>query len=376
MSLFASTTAPVPADGTLSPEIPAVHTDEITLSPKSPTRCTTTGTELCSSPDAWAEVEAADSTAETVDTRKGGATDEVARLRSANKSLVAQVAELHALLREHAELVETAAAEISPALRKPQKPATPQTWWGAAACTFRSVQSDDAIRAAEKRAVKTVADAARSAAEAATEGALDGALAALGHPELAPAADRLVDANANAIEDEAVTYIDSLIDATASSAVATDAPAIVESDTVEIGSGSVVGSDASTNEDPSSSSLLPDWSHQMAPSTSRSVLCAVGATATLAGLYAAHGRLGQPDVASALTALWGKMPAFPALPLIGGGTSSAASPASNCAQSNTEESLSLAPVLVSLGKKAATHVLGEGLPEMIQAGLGESGHSF
>jgi len=74
--------------------------------------------------------------------------------------------------------------------------------------------------------------------------------------------------------------------------------------------------------------------------------------------------------------LWGKMPAFPALPLIGGGTSSAASPASNCAQSNTEESLSLAPVLVSLGKKAATHVLGEGLPEMIQAGLGESGHSF
>lgn len=356
MSLFASTATPVLADGTISPELLAVDTDKVTLSPKSPTRCTTTTS------DAWAEVEAADGAAETADKRISDDA-EVALLRSANKSLTAEVAELHALLREHAELVEMAAAEINPALCEP---AAPQTWWGAATRTFRSVQSNKDIRTTEKQAVKTVADTARSASETASKGAVDGALAALGHPELAPAADRLVDANANAIEDDIVAYVDNLIDATGPSAGATPAPVVVESDTV--------GSDASTNEDlsapasVSSSSLLPEWSDQIPPPSSRVVWCAVGATATLAGLYAVQ-RFGQPEIASALIALQGKMPVFP-------GISSAASPASNCAQPTTEESLSLAPVLVLLGQKAASHVLGEGLPEMIQAGLGESGHSF
>ncbi len=71
---------------------------------------------------------------------------------------------LHALLQEHAELVETTAAEIhSPTLRKPQgstpQGPTPQAWWGAATSAFRTVQPDEAIRATEKQAVKTVADA-------------------------------------------------------------------------------------------------------------------------------------------------------------------------------------------------------------------------
>jgi hypothetical protein len=396
MSLFATTTEPVLADGNLSPAIPSPAADEITLSPKSPTpapcispRPSTSTTETELSPDAWAEVEAVDATEEAEDNRTDGAAAdstgddadaEVARLRSENEALTSQVATLHTLLQEHAELAETAAAEISPTLRKPHA-ATTQTWWGAATSTFRTVQSDEAVRATEKQAVKTVADAARSAAETATEGAVDGALAALGHPELAPAADRLVDVNANAIEDEVVAYVDELIDATATSAAGTPAASedSVKSDTVEVGAGSIAEptptDDLPAMASAASSPLLPEWSRLVGRPTTHAGWFAVGAVASLAGLYAAK-HYGQPHAASALAALREKIPACPSLPRIGGGAKSAASGAATCVHTNADDSLSLAPVLVSLGRKAASHVPGEGMPEMIQAGLGESGHNF
>jgi len=402
MSLFANTTGPVPTDDKLSPPLTTVTDDEITLSPKSPTPApcispppsATSATQL--SPDTWAEVEAVDvaelaednraaAAAADTDISGGDADTEVARLRSENKALTSQVVKLHALLQEHAELVETAAAEISPTLRKPQgstpQGSTSQTWWGAATSAFRVVQSDEAIRATEKQAVKTVADAARSAAETATEGAVDSALAALGHPELAPAADRLVDANANAIEDEVVAYVDELIDATATSAPATLATSVDtgEPDTVEESSGSATEptpTDDLTAVAPASTSfLLPEWSQLTGRPASHIGWFAVGTVASLAGIYAAK-HYGQPHLASALAALRDKMPACPSLPRVGGGGKSVASAAASGAQTKADDSLSLAPVLVSLGRKAASHVPGEGMPEMIQAGLGESGHSF
>jgi len=394
MSLFATTTEPEPAGGSLASAMPSMPTDEITLSPKSPTPApcvsppaSTSETEL--SPDAWAEVEAADTAEQAEGTRTDGASAdsivddagaEIARLRSENKALTSQVAQLHTLLQEHAELVETAAAEISPTLRKPQE-STPQTWWGAATRTFRTVQSDEAVRATEKQAVKTVVDAARRAAETSTERAVDGTLAALGHPELAPAADRLVDANANAIEEEVVAYVDELIDATAMSATATPAASVdgAESDTVEEGSGSAPEptqtDDVLAVAPASSSSWLPEWSQLMDRPTARAGCFAVGAAACLAGLYVAK-RYGQPHAANALAALRQNMPACPSLPRFGGGAPSAPSATASCAQAKADDSLSLAPVLVSLGQKAASHVPGKGMPEMIQAGLGESGHSF
>jgi len=387
MSLFANTTESVPTE----------TTREITLSPKSPTPApdispppsTTSATQL--SPDTWAEVEAVDVAELAEDNRAAAAaavTDipgddadtEIARLRSENKTLTSQVVKLRALLHEHVELVETAAAEIGPTLGKPQA-ATPQTWWNAATCVFRTVQSDEAVRATEKQAVKTVADVARSAAETAAEGAVDGALAALGHPELAPAADRLVDANANAIEDEVVAYVDELIDATATSAAATPVASAKtgESDTVEEGSGSAAeptATDVLTAMAPApTSSLLPEWSQLTGRPTSYIAWFAVGAVASLAGLYAAK-HYGQPHVASAMAASREKMPACPSLPWAGGGGKSVVSAAASGVQTRADDNLSLAPVLVSIGKKAASHVPGEGMPEMIQAGLGESGHSF
>ena len=77
-----------------------------------------------------------------------------------------------------------------------------------------------------------------------------------------------------------------------------------------------------------------------------------------------------------MTALREKLPDSFTMPLIGSSGGSSAAATSTCAQSNADDSLSLAPMLVSLGKKVGGHVPGEGLPAMIQAGLGESGHSF
>ena len=298
MSLFATTSAAA-ADGERPSAISSESIDEITLSPKSPTpalcisaeKTTTTKTQL-SSPDAWAEVEAVDATGEDGSAAcTDDAEDEVARLRSENKSLMSQVTQLHALLQEHAVLVETAAAEISPSLRKPQ-PATPDTWWVAATRTFRSVQSDEAVRATEKQAVKTAADAARTAAEAAAEGATDGALAAIGHRELAPAVDRLIDANADIIEDEVVAYADRLIDASVPSrpgtpGMNTDISDVGKSDTFSDGeAGSTPGPESAEVQlvaaPDLSSSLLPKWSQVMVRPASNAGWFAVGAVASLA----------------------------------------------------------------------------------------------
>lgn len=403
MSLFASTVASTGGD--TSPTVTCIDAAEMTLSPKSPTPAacisrgapTTSETELLS-PDAWAEIEAADgdTAGATVEDPVAesdtfnAATDakstmaEVARLRSENESLTTQLNQLHAMLQQHAKLVEDTAAEISPTLRKPQ-PVASNTWWDTATRTLRSAQSDEAVRTTEKQVIKTVVDVARCATETAAEGAIDGTLAALGHPELAPSADRMIDANAEAISEEVVTYADSLIDATAPRSTATrpmlettlDTETAGDFNVAEVTDGCVSAftaaeKPASPDRALSSLSVPSEWS-QWRPTT-KIGWCSVIA-ASLVGLYAA-GRCGQPHVARVVTAVGAKLPICSAMPLPGSRGGSGASAVPTRAQLNGEDSLSLAPMLVSLGQKAASHVPGEGLPEMIQAGLGEAGHSF
>ena len=77
-----------------------------------------------------------------------------------------------------------------------------------------------------------------------------------------------------------------------------------------------------------------------------------------------------------------RLPSCPSLPLIGsnsgggGGGAGGATAASSAVSDLDSENLSLAPVLVSIGRKASAHIPGEGMPEMVKAGLGEAGHSF
>merc|ERR1719424_1172939 len=102
---------------------------------------------------------------------------------------------------------------------------------------------------------------------------------------------------------------------------------------------------------------------------------------SVAGLYAA-GRYSQPHASSALATIRERLPSCPSLPLIGsnsgggGGGAGGATAASSAASDLDSENLSLAPVLVSIGRKASAHIPGEGMPEMVKAGLGEAGHSF
>jgi len=402
MSLFASSTAST--DDNTSPIVPCTDVAEMTLSPKSPTSAacispgapTTSKAELLSS-NTWTEIEVADGAVSgapgeepvarndmsNADVDVNYTKAEVARLRCENESLTTQLHQMHDLLQQHAKLVEDTAAEISPTVRKPQ-PTSTKTWWDAATRTFRSAQSDEAVRATEKQVIKTVVDATRRATETAAEGAVDEALAALGHSELAPAADRMIDINAGAISEEVVAYADSLIDATAppmipsppTSADTLDAEKAGDSNIAEATSGCEDMSAAPEQPDSpdcaqSSSSVLADWSQW--PTTKIGWFSVVAAS--LVGLYAVR-RCGQPHVARVLTAVRAKLPAGSAELVAGSGGSSGAFTSSTLAQLDAEESLSLAPVLVSLGQKAVSHVPGEGLPEMLNAGLGEAGHSF
>merc|ERR1711871_1714958 len=98
-----------------------------------------------------------------------------------------------------------------------------------------------------------------------------------------------------------------------------------------------------------SSSVLPEW-YQLRPTTKIGWFSVFAAS--LFGLYAAE-RCGRPHAASAMTALREKLPVCSTMPLIGSGGGSSAAATSTCAQSNADDSLSLAPMLVSLGKKVA-----------------------
>ena len=77
----------------------------------------------------------------------------------------------------------------------------------------KKVQSSDAVRGLEKRAVAAGAKALRGAVEGATDGLADTALTAIGAPELAPAADALIDRGAKALQRKGTEYLDQKIDA-------------------------------------------------------------------------------------------------------------------------------------------------------------------
>ena len=77
----------------------------------------------------------------------------------------------------------------------------------------KKVQSSDAVRGLEKRAVAAGAKALRGAVEGATDGLADTALTAIGAPELVPAADALIDRGAKALQRKGTEYLDQKIDA-------------------------------------------------------------------------------------------------------------------------------------------------------------------
>ena len=77
----------------------------------------------------------------------------------------------------------------------------------------KKVQSSDAVRGLEKRAVAAGAQALRGAVAGATDGLADTALTAIGAPELVPAADALIDRGAKALQRKGTEYLDQQIDA-------------------------------------------------------------------------------------------------------------------------------------------------------------------
>jgi hypothetical protein len=89
-------------------------------------------------------------------------------------------------------------------------------WWSDAKSAFHhgvsAIQHSDTVRAAEKALVKKGATALRGMAESATDGLADSALTALGAPELAPIADKLIDSGAKRLQKRGVDYLDQKID--------------------------------------------------------------------------------------------------------------------------------------------------------------------
>ena len=90
-------------------------------------------------------------------------------------------------------------------------------WWSDAVDTVKTVakkvQKNPVVRGLEKRAVKAGSTALRTAAESAVDGLADSALTALGAPELAPMADKLIDKGASYLQKKGTDYLDQQIDA-------------------------------------------------------------------------------------------------------------------------------------------------------------------
>eukprot|EP01043_Picozoa_sp_COSAG02_P032439 COSAG02_NODE_2168_length_9608_cov_38.056893_2_plen_186_part_00 len=76
----------------------------------------------------------------------------------------------------------------------------------------KQVQSNPLVRSAEHKLVQKGADALRGVAESATDGLADSALTAIGAPELAPLADKLIDSGAKRLEQKGVSYLGQKID--------------------------------------------------------------------------------------------------------------------------------------------------------------------
>ena len=90
-------------------------------------------------------------------------------------------------------------------------------WWDDAVDTVKTVakkvQKNPVVRGLEKRAVKAGTTALRGATETAVDGLADSALTALGAPELAPMANKLVDKGVSYLQKKGTDYLDQQIDA-------------------------------------------------------------------------------------------------------------------------------------------------------------------
>ena len=86
-------------------------------------------------------------------------------------------------------------------------------WWGDAWDEVKSVakkvQANPVVRGLEKKAVDYGSKALRGAAESAVDGLADSALSAVGAPELAPMADKLIDKGASYLQKKGTDYISS-----------------------------------------------------------------------------------------------------------------------------------------------------------------------
>ena len=90
-------------------------------------------------------------------------------------------------------------------------------WWGDAWDEVKSVakkvQANPIVRGLEKKAVDYGSKALRGAAESAVDGLADSALTAVGAPELAPMADKLIDKGASYLQKKGSDYLKQEIDA-------------------------------------------------------------------------------------------------------------------------------------------------------------------
>ena len=322
---------------TSNPSAEAEGAAAISLSPKTPNECP--GTPIIISCDEWDEAEAEpaekdlssptwqyawaeaepcneqDGEAAPVAERQLTEAEEIAKLRTDNQQLTNQLVQFHTVLQEHMELVGSAAAECSPAQHGAAATTAVATssWSG----WFRAAQSNEELRNTEKAAAKTAADAIRAAAETAADTAADSALASLGHPELAPSIERLIDANAEAMEAEALECVDTLIDASAS------APVHPAEATCNTYSGSAPPSQRHRLEPAlaeqhaiSLTAASGEWSLREWATTPTTTMGYVGRGAVLAaglaGLYAAA-RYGGPPAAKALGSIRERLPVAPSL---------------------------------------------------------------
>ena len=93
-------------------------------------------------------------------------------------------------------------------------------WWGDAWDEVKSVakkvQANPVVRGLEKKAVDYGSKALRGAAEGAVDGLADSALSAVGAPELAPMADKLIDKGASYLQKKGTDYLKQEIDASGS----------------------------------------------------------------------------------------------------------------------------------------------------------------
>ena len=370
----------------------------ISLSPKTPNECP--GTPVIVPCDQWDEEEEETEPAEkdlssptwqyawaeACDEQDGEAApaaerqlteaEELTKLRTENQQLTNQLVQFHTVLQEHMELVGNAAAECSPAQRATAAvPAAASTWgsW------FRAAQSNEELRDTEKAAAKTAADAIRSAAETAADTAADSALALLGHPELAPSVERLIDTNAAAIEEEALEYVDALIDASAGGPGEPIQPVEATCNTSDdrtmlwAYSGSADELALAEQAGSPTAAASEGWSlREWAMTRPTTALGYVGRGAALAagvaGLYAAA-RYGGPPAARALGSIRERLPAAPSLL---SGSSSSTTTASGSTSGGSTSSVKVQDLVDARKDMVA---LLQGIPEVLQACVKHGGES-